>query len=308
MYLYKKTFFLYYMYKGVSRLAEYVKNIFSDIISVDSIITVFHLDLNGKNPIGESHNFWEFLYVDRGTHKVSVDNTVYTVNEGQMIMYSPLAFHAAFGPSEAKVNIISFESLSETMSYFANKVITLSGKQRQMLSQIMSLGDECFKIVAPNSDLKGMVFREETNGFKLQNLKNQLELFLIDIYLKDESTSSKPSSSNYENHNSDTFNTLTEYLKDNIEKTLSLEEICQNCTISLSKLKRMCQKQCGMSPMSYFISLKIAAAKAMINDSSLNFTQISEKLGFSSVHYFSKLFKAKVGVSPSEYARSVYKK
>ena len=60
--------------------------------------------------------------------------------------------------------------------------------------------------------------------------------------------------------------------------------------------------------MSYFISLKIDTAKAMIRDTDLNFTQISEKLGFSTVHYFSKLFKDRVGVSPSKYAKSVYKK
>ena len=54
--------------------------------------------------------------------------------------------------------------------------------------------------------------------------------------------------------------------------------------------------------------MKIDAAKFMICDTSLNFTQISEKLGFTTVHYFSKLFKDKVGVSPSEYAKIVYKK
>ena len=43
----------------------------------------------------------------------------------------------------------------------------------------------------------------------------------------------------------------------------------------------------------------------MIRDTSLNFTQISQALGFSTVHYFSKLFKEKVGMSPSEYAKSI---
>ena len=97
-------------------------------------------------------------------------------------------------------------------------------------------------------------------------------------------------------------------MKSNIEKTLTLEQICRDCAISLSQLKRVCQKQCGMSPMSYFISLKIDTAKSMICDTSLNFTQISEKLGFTTVHYFSKLFKNKVGVSPSEYAKAVHKR
>ena len=63
-----------------------------------------------------------------------------------------------------------------------------------------------------------------------------------------------------------------------------------------------------MSPNSYFISLKIDAAKDMICNTDLNFTQIAENLGFTTIHYFSKLFKDKVGISPSEYAKAIYKK
>ena len=37
-------------------------------------------------------------------------------------------------------------------------------------------------------------------------------------------------------------------------------------------------------------------------------TEIAEKLGFSSVHYFSRLFKKSTGVSPSDYSRTVKSK
>ena len=289
-------------------MTEYAKTLLSDAVSIDSVITVFHTDISGLEPMGESHDFWELVYVDSGTFAVSIDNGVYTVEEGQIITYPPLAYHIGTNPHIAKLNIVSFETSSEIMSYFTKKVITLSGKQRQILSQIISIGEKYFKKLSEDSKYKGMIPREETDTLTLQSLKNQLELLLIDIYVKKETTSSKPNSFNYENHSNDTFDTLTKYLKNNIGRALTLEEICNDCTIGLSKLKRVCQKQCGMSPISYFISLKIDASKAMISDTSLNFTQISEKLGFSTVHYFSKLFKDKVGVSPSEYAKSVYKK
>lgn len=289
-------------------MAEYAKTLFSDFLSVKSIITVFHTNLNGKKAPGESHDFWEFLYVEKGTHQVSVDNIIYSLEEGQMIVYAPLAFHIVPVPSVADINIVSFESDSNAMSYFANKVITLSGKQRQILSHIMSIGEKCFKNTSADSGLKGMIPRESANASELQNLKNYLELLLIDMYEKKESTSTKPRSSNYENQSAVVFETVTQYLKSNIDKSLSLDDICLNCAISISQLKRVCHNQCGMSPMSYFISLKIDAAKTMIDDTSLNFTQISEKLNFSTVHYFSKLFKDKVGITPTEYAKSVYKK
>ena len=73
--------------------------------------------------------------------------------------------------------------------------------------------------------------------------------------------------------------------------------------MSISQLNRLCRKECGMSTMNYFIQLKIEAAENMINETKMNFTEISEKLGFSSIHYFSKLFKNRVGITLSEYAK-----
>ncbi len=51
--------------------------------------------------------------------------------------------------------------------------------------------------------------------------------------------------------------------------------------------------------------MKIDAAKQLIRTEQMNFTQISEKLGYSSIHYFSRQFKKVTGMTPSEYASSI---
>ncbi|MBR5518436.1 MAG: AraC family transcriptional regulator [Clostridia bacterium] len=285
-------------------MAEYAKTLFSDVISIKSVITIFPFDLTGLEPIGETHDFWEFIYVNEGVFEVLVDNKPYVVKEGQMITYAPLSFHKGAKPNIAKLSIVSFESSSGIISDFANKVITLSGKQRQLLSQVVSLGKKCFKSVSPDSGFKGMEKRDDVDAYTLQSLKNQLELLLIDIY---ETERSKPSNLNLDARDNKMFDLLTQFLKDNMGKALTLEDICDSCSLSMYQLKQLCRKHCGMSPMSYFISLKIDAAKDMICDTNLSFTQISDSLGFTTVHYFSKLFKDKVGVSPSEYAKSIFK-
>ena len=57
--------------------------------------------------------------------------------------------------------------------------------------------------------------------------------------------------------------------------------------------------------MSWFGALKIQAARRLIREGRLNFTQIAARLGFQSVHYFSRRFRQATGMSPSEYERSV---
>ena len=55
----------------------------------------------------------------------------------------------------------------------------------------------------------------------------------------------------------------------------------------------------------YFSEMKIDAAKQMIRTEHMNFTQISQQLGYSSIHYFSRQFKKIAGMTPSEYASSI---
>ena len=43
----------------------------------------------------------------------------------------------------------------------------------------------------------------------------------------------------------------------------------------------------------------------MIRSGQMNFTQISEYLGYSSIHYFSRQFKRSTGMTPSEYVSSI---
>ena len=57
--------------------------------------------------------------------------------------------------------------------------------------------------------------------------------------------------------------------------------------------------------MQYFQKMKIDRAKEMIREKKYNFSEISERLSFSSIHYFSRRFKAITGMTPSEYAASV---
>ena len=55
----------------------------------------------------------------------------------------------------------------------------------------------------------------------------------------------------------------------------------------------------------YFSYLKIEEAKQMIRQEQANFTESSDALGYTSIHYFSRQFKTFTGMSPSEYALSI---
>ena len=283
---------------------QYTKTNLPDFLSVRSTVLIFRADFSSypvsKN--GESHNFCELKYIEKGSHRLILDGKPFDLSEGQMMIYATMAHHAAREKSNALADIISFESDSEAIAQLYNRVITLNTRQRQTLSQIVSSGEEIFKATLPNAEKVGMLPRDGTNAFELQKLKNQLELFLLDVYGNDAHCSS-----NNRLYRAEQLGIIIDYLSSHLNCNLTLDDIAKGCSMSVSKLKLICKEDADCSPISLFISLKIDEAKKLITETSMNVTQIAEKLGFTSVHYFSKLFKKKTGLTPTEYARSAMK-
>ena len=63
-------------------------------IVINEIITVHYFEYNSDFYFpGESHGFWEFLYVDKGEVEVTAGDTDYVLNKGDIIFHKPYEFH-----------------------------------------------------------------------------------------------------------------------------------------------------------------------------------------------------------------------
>ena len=61
----------------------------------------------------------------------------------------------------------------------------------------------------------------------------------------------------------------------------------------------------GMGAVHYFQVLRMKEAKRLIRESDLSITGIAEKLGFSGIHHFSRVFRKVTGMTPTQYAKSI---
>ena len=59
------------------------------------------------------------------------------------------------------------------------------------------------------------------------------------------------------------------------------------------------------TPLSAPILTKLEESKKLIREGKMNFTQIAAQLQYSTVHHFSRQFKEKFGLTPTEYARAI---
>ena len=96
-----------------------------------------------------------------------------------------------------------------------------------------------------------------------------------------------------------------DYLKAHICGYVTIEDICRENLIGRSQLQKIFREQHNCGVIDCFTKMKVEYAKELIREKNQNFTQISEYLGYSSIHYFSRQFKKITGMTPSEYTASI---
>lgn len=288
-------------------MPAYIRNKIDNVVTVRSIVTVLHLDLRNALVRGESHDFPEIFYVEQGLSTLTIDGKPMLLDAGSMVIYGPNSFHGDVVPKcpGGIVDIISFDADSVALDSLYNRPIKLNARQREQFETLIARGQALFNAAEPTAVSKGMALTERADPRELQQLKNLLELFLLDVSLHLDKCLDRSPNANQERLYRQQMETLTTYLMENLNQKLSLKQLEAALGLSESSLRRLVRRYRGCGPLAYFQELKIREAKQLIRNSSLNMTEISEQLGFSSLHYFSRMFREKTGSSPTDYAKSV---
>jgi len=261
---------------------------------------------------GEKHDFWEFVYVDKGEVVLITDQGSNRLSQGDMIFYSPNEYHTGYAVNGTAPNLIimSFVCHSPAVDYFRGKVLHLEQTEQELLYELISEGKEAFdppvghpKMMVPQRK-EGSLFGSE------QMIKNMLEMLLIRLIRKGSPGTGKtrPESALLAIRNEDLFERIALYLKDNVRNNLSFEQICSEFAIGSTILKNLFKNRTNSGVMEYYSKLKLEYAKRQIREKMYSITEIADQLGYSSVHYFSKHFKKATGFAPTEYARMIANK
>lgn len=284
---------------------------FEESISVDHLVTVHYFEYS-KNYIfeGEKHNFWEFLYVDKGEVHVMADERKYILEQGEMIFHKPNEWHNVIANGEVAPNlvVIAFDCHSVAMKHLENKVISLPNYMKGFLGNIVAEAKQAYStdISAPN--VRAYTKRKKILFGSEQLIKLNLEMLLIQVIRHDSDLIPVTRSSSIQAYQeADKVKIITDMLKENIHESLSLDDICKKVLLSKSTLQKLFKENLNTSVMEYFKQLKIQEAKTLIRQEKYNFTEIAGLLGYNSIHYFSRIFKNETGMTLSEYQNSVKK-
>ncbi|KGR72759.1 YSIRK-targeted surface antigen transcriptional regulator [Streptococcus phocae subsp. salmonis] len=102
---------------------------------------------------------------------------------------------------------------------------------------------------------------------------------------------------------SQTVIAVTQYLKNNLNRSIKMEELAKQFHMSESKLRKLFKQETHVTIQQYFLNLKIDATKQLLKEGK-RVEEITRIFGFSSSSNFSRTFKKLVGISPREYVRT----
>lgn len=268
-------------------------------IKIDKLYTFFYFEF-AKNYVfrGERHDFWEAVYVDKGVLEVMADTRHYVLNNGQMIFHKPNEFHSLWANGEIAPNVIvfSFGCHSEAMKFFENKIIKLDVEQKSILQNFIREARKC---------LQDQQLKADSPFGSNQLLKLYMEQFFIHCIRNQNVQKLKESIVTKKRMEKDIAVTIEDFLKEKVNDNICLKDIVSHMSLSATYLKDLFKKNYSVSIMKYYRTLRIENAKQLIRESSLTFTEIAEQMNYTSIHYFSKQFKDCVGMTPTEYAKSL---
>ena len=275
-------------------------------LEIRHIYTVHYFEYSSHYAFaGETHDFWEFLYVDKGSVRVTAGEQVYDLSRGQLIFHAPGEFHAlsANGVVAPNLVVVSFSCDSPAMEFFRGCITAAGAEERTLLGRIVNESRHIFATALDDPSTRSFTRKGDVPFGSEQLLAASLEELLIRLVRQGNSTPTVKQAPARQME--ERTGQIISYLEQRLDQSLSVRQICQDNLIGRAQLERCFHDQTGGGVIDYFTRLKVDAARRMIREGQLNITQIAAQLGFSSVHYFSRRFKALTGMTPSEYTRSV---
>ncbi|MBQ6902649.1 MAG: helix-turn-helix transcriptional regulator [Oscillospiraceae bacterium] len=287
---------------------NYIKHKIANLISITKIVTIHYYEFDKNFSYdGESHNFWEMVYVDSGNVKIKANNKDFFLKQGEIIFHKPNEFHTLKTDkgTSANVFVISFVCSSDAMSFFKNKTMTVPHKLKKYIAAIIDEYSATFNSMAKD-DVELEIKKNPPIGGQ-QMIKTYLEQLLIMLVRSENDNHDLrvfPSKESLDNH---LVSQVIQIIEENTYNKISVEQICRRLNYSRAYLSKIFKASSGHTISKYILMNKIREAKKLIRDGRYNFTQISDLLAFDNPHYFSATFKKASNMTPTDYKNSVGK-
>lgn len=237
-----------------------------------------------KRELGCTENI--FIYCTKGKGHCILDNKQYQVNANQFIIIPATDKYICYWADETEPWTIYW-------LHYASDKIDIVNKQ-------LHIGISKAPVTIPVNENSLRIWHNIYNtlemGYSQENLISaSFSLFyLLATFLFPERHADK-------NHSGDIITKTIEFMRQNLNKNLTVEDMASKHGLSSSHFSNLFRKATELPPIDYFIHLKMQKACQLLYFGTEHVKGIAQELGYDNPYYFSRLFKKHIGCSPKEY-------
>lgn len=281
-----------------------IPDMVSKLAEKDAVLSTLHITDIGFYPHATHHyrertapiDQFVLIYCIQGSGKYHVNGKQYEVRANQYFILPAKTPHSYASNNDAPWTIYWIHFRGTLAPYFAEGAeapITVSPNLNSRIADRNAIFEDIFMTLSAGYTIENLRYTASLLHFYLGSLK------YLPIYRR----CHKKEASDVKTEESVITNAALQYMEENLEKTITLQDLSKYTGYSVSHFSMIFKKHTGHSPLSYFNLLKVKKACELLETTELKINQISYMVGFADPLYFTRQFTRVVGISPRNYRR-----
>ena len=245
------------------------------------------------------HREFEFLYVESGEVTCGIGEKQIILSEGEAIFINSKILHRFYASSGGIIpNFVCMpEFIAPENSLIYKKYILPIISSNIYFQRFQP--DELWQTKIIQTMIKIMEIQRNEKIRELATLALLQDLWLT--FYENVKLSDKGDVQTVDEVAQKRVQLLMQYIHENYNRNLSLDEIASHIGISKSTALNLFHRFLHTTPVNYLIGYRLQAASWLLKNTNKKVKTIAYESGFHNVDYFCRLFKKRYHLTPSEY-------
>jgi len=239
--------------------------------------------------VPHTHNHMELFYIVGGKGQFLIEDQLYPVNANNLVIINPNVPH-----TEVSLNAQPLEYIVLGIDGIELVTGETSNGQFNILDHFESVEvSSCLRNILREMELKNTGYEDICQAY--------MEILIIRLMRSIELAVPTDPQLGIGNRQ---CAAVKRYIDLHFKESLTLEHLAEEAHMNKYYLSHTFKREYGISPINYMISKRIEESKYLLAETDLSLSQIAQLLGFSSLSYFSQVFRRTQSVSPMEYRQN----
>lgn len=236
--------------------------------------------------VSHTHNHTELFYIIGGEGQFLIQDQLYPVHINNLVIINPNVPH-----TEVSLN-------SQPLEYIVLGIGGVELQANNTANGQFSILDH-FESVEISSCLRNILREMEQKNTGYEDICQAYTEILIIRLMRNTSLAIPTESENVSTNRQ--CATVKRYIDQHFKEALTLDQLAEKGHMNKFYLSHAFKRVYGSSPINYMISKRIDESKYLLAETDLSMSQIAQLLGFSSLSYFSQVFRRTQNITPMEY-------